>query len=102
MAKPARFFTKEFSFAPDMSQFIQENGVGGGLNNELHLVNSEKTIIRLLRDFKRARSPAWSSDGTTIAFAGTKENPENTDINTWQDIDALLSLGYLSYGRRWK
>ena len=83
------FSPRSFSFAPDMSQFIQEDGVGGGLNNELHLVNSEKKIIRLLQDFKRARSPAWSSDGTTIAFAGTKANPENTDLKTWQDIESL-------------
>lgn len=85
----ADFLPRSFSFAPDMSQFVQEDGVGGGLNNELHLVNSEKKIIRLLRDFKRARSPAWSSDGTTIAFAGTKTNVENTDLKTWQDIESL-------------
>jgi dipeptidyl aminopeptidase/acylaminoacyl peptidase len=84
------FLPRNFSFAPDMSQFIQENGVGDGLNNELYLINSDKKIIRLLRDFQRAGEPAWSSDGKTIAFAGTKENPENTNINTWQDIESLF------------
>jgi len=83
------FLASSFTFDPDMTQFIQENGIGG-TSNELYLVNSEKTITKLLPDFKRARSPAWSSDGKTIAFAGTKANSENTDLNTWDDIESLL------------
>jgi Tol biopolymer transport system component len=84
------FLARNFSFSPDMSKLIQENGVGGGLNNELYLVDSQNGMTKLLLDFKRARSPAWSSDGKTIAFAGTKENPENTDTNTWPEIESLF------------
>jgi len=84
------FIAKSFSFSPDMSQLVQENGSGGGLSEKLLLVSSDKTIKELLPEFQRARSPAWSSDGKTIAFAGTKENPINTDTNTWQDIESLF------------
>ncbi|MBI5825425.1 MAG: PD40 domain-containing protein [Chloroflexi bacterium] len=84
-----KFLATSFSFDPDMTQFIQENGIGG-TSNELYLVNSEKIITKLLPDFKRARSPAWSPDGKTIAFAGTKANSENTTLNTWNDIGSLL------------
>ena len=84
------FLVRNFSFSPDMSRFIQERGIGDGLNNELYLVSPEKIMRKLLLDFKRARSPAWSSDGKTIAFAGTKENPENTDTNTWPEIESLF------------
>ncbi len=84
------FLPRSFSFSPDMSQFIQENGKGDGLNNELYLVDSNKTIKKILSDFQRATSPAWSRDGTTIAFAGTKEYPDNTDITTWDDIEWRL------------
>ena len=84
------FSARNFSFSPDMSHFVQERGKGDGLSNELYLVSPDKKMKKLLSDFKRAASPAWSSDGKTIAFAGTKENPENTDINTWQDIESLL------------
>jgi len=84
-----KFLATSFSFDPDMTQLIQENGIGG-TSNELYLVNSEKIITKLLPDFKRARSPAWSSDGKTIAFAGTKENSDNTDITTWFMISSGL------------
>ena len=84
-----KFLATSFSFDPDMSQFIQENGIGG-TSNELYLVNSEKIITKLLPDFKRARSPAWSSNGETVAFAGTKENSDNTNTTTWNDIESLL------------
>ncbi len=83
------FSARNFSFSPDMSKLIQENGVGGGLNNELYLVDFENAVTKLLPEFKRARSPAWSYDGKTIAFAGTKENQQNTNVATWQDIESL-------------
>lgn len=85
-----KFLARTFSFSPDMSQIIQENGKGDGLNNELYLINPKKVMKKLLLDFKRAGSPAWSTDGKTIAFAGTKESPENTDTNTWPEIESLF------------
>ena len=81
------FIAGSFSFSPDMSQFVQENSNGGGLSDKLLLVSSDKTIKELLPDFQRARSPAWSSDGATIAFAGTKENKE---LTSEQDIETLF------------
>ena len=84
------FIANSFSFSPDMSQLVQENGIGGGLGEKLLLVSSDRIMKELLRDFQRARAPAWSSDGKTIAFAGTKENPEDKEIASWQNIESLF------------
>ena len=84
------FTAQSFSFSPDMSQIIQENGNGGGLSEELLLVSSDGTMNELLPDFQRARSPAWTSDGKTIAFAGTQNNPNYSEITTLQDIESLF------------
>lgn len=81
---------RNFSFAPDMSQLIQEDGSGGGLSEKLLLVSSDKSIHEFLPSFERARSPAWSSDGKTIVFAGTKEQPESIDTSRLQGIEDLF------------
>lgn len=81
---------KNFSFSPDMSQLIQEDGSGGGLSEKLLLVSPDKSIHEFLHDFQRARSPAWSPDGETIVFAGTKKQPENIETSTLQGINDLF------------
>jgi Tol biopolymer transport system component len=81
---------QSFTFSPDMSQFVQENRIGGGLSDKLLLVSTDKSVKELLPDFQRARSPAWSADGKTIAFAGTKESPVNKELTSEQDIERLF------------
>ncbi len=81
---------KDFSFSPDMSQLIQEDGSGGGLSEKLLWVSSDKSVREFLPGFQRARSPAWSSDGKTIVFAGTKEKPENIETSNQQGIEDLF------------
>lgn len=85
-----RFDARSFSFSPDMTQLIQENGSGGGLSEKLLLVSSDKTMKELLPDFQRARSPAWSSNGEMIIFAGTRNNAEDFSITTSKDIESLF------------
>jgi hypothetical protein len=50
------FIAKDFSFSPDMSQLVQENGNGDGLSEKLLLVSSDKTI-KELPDFRERDLP---------------------------------------------
>ena len=84
------FIAKSFSFSPDMSKLVQENGDNGGLGEKLLLVSSDNTLRELLPGFQRARSPAWSPNGKVIAFAGTKDRKENEGTNSWQDTESLF------------
>jgi hypothetical protein len=73
---PIPFWATAFSFAPDMSQWLQEK-TGDGLFNELHYVVPNEPPVRLLEDsFARAGHPAWLPDGRII-FAGTPQLPES-------------------------
>ena len=80
-----------YAFAPDMSQLIQEERVGAGLNNELYRVNRNGEMTRLFPDYQRARSPSWSPDGELIAFSATETYPKRTnDPKIWGQIEDLL------------
>ncbi|MCI0647579.1 MAG: hypothetical protein L0332_20665 [Chloroflexi bacterium] len=72
---PESFAADDFSFAPDMSGFLQES-TGDGIFNELYQVNEAGELNQLFPDYYRAGVPAWSPVGNTIAFAATKEGPE--------------------------
>lgn len=73
---PTPFIATAFSFAPDMSQWLQEE-TGDGLSNRLHYVVPNESPVRILEDgFARAGHPAWLRDGRII-FAGTPQLPES-------------------------
>lgn len=74
-AFPEHFQAGEFSFAPDMSAFIQEE-MGGAIDDALYQVRSSDQAVQLFPNFQRTASPAWSADGQTIAFFGTHIGPE--------------------------
>lgn len=61
-----------FSFSPDSSRIVY--GAGGTFSGSMYLIQGVEPIRRLVPDFYRATSPTWSSDGSTIAFAGVKTN----------------------------
>lgn len=71
---PKRFYATDFTFSPDMTQWIQEE-TGDGINNKLYHVNMKGELRKLVPDFYRAGSPSWAADGKTVAFAATKEAP---------------------------
>lgn len=80
-----------YAFAPDMSQLIQEESVGDGLNNELYRVDQNGEMTQLFPDYQRVSSPSWSPDGELIAFSGTETYPKRTDDpKTWRQIEDLL------------
>jgi Tol biopolymer transport system component len=81
----------EFAFAPDMSLIMQEESEGSGLNNKLYWVNTDGSMELALRNFERARSPTWSSDGRLIAFVGTADYSDQTDgLLNWSQIESRL------------
>ncbi len=86
------FITAQYTFAPDMSELIQENAVGPGLNNELYRVDQNGHMEQLLPHFQRARAPSWSPDGKTIAFAGTEKylDGNSNALTNRRDIEDLL------------
>jgi hypothetical protein len=86
-----RFLVRDYTFSPDMSEIIQEDAIGAGLNDELYRVNSDGQYKRILSHFERARGPGWSPDGEIIAFSGTEAYPERTNNPmTWAQIESNL------------
>ncbi len=71
-AHERKFPVTGFSFSPDLSSIVY--GAGGTFSGSMYLIQGDEPIRRLAPDFYRATSPAWSPDGSTIAFAGVKTN----------------------------
>jgi len=71
---PDSFLTGEFSFAPDMSELIQERP---RLNSRLYRVDQDGKMVRLFPHFWRVGSPSWSPDGSLITFTGTETGPSD-------------------------
>lgn len=65
---PPSFNATDLAFSPDTSQGLQQ-GDGSGLSNTLYLIDEEMQIIPLFERAGRAGIPAWSSDGSEVAFA---------------------------------
>jgi Tol biopolymer transport system component len=86
-------YSEQFSagfaaFAPDMSIFIQEQQ-RGSMHDELYRVDHGGRMERFFATYQRVRSPSWSPDGHTIAFAGTETIPDpRTNLFT-----ALVGIG---------
>ncbi len=71
---PDNWFPSQYAFSPNMSEWIQEQTLGSGIN-DLYRVKQEGPMERILPDFARASSPAWSNDGRQIAFFGNEAYP---------------------------
>ena len=64
------FSVSQFTHSPDMTEFVYS--FGGFFSGGMILVQDIERIYRLVPDFYLARSPTWSPDGSTIAFAGVQ------------------------------
>ena len=75
-----------FNPSPDRAKFLYS--VGGSFSGKMYLVDDFNRIESLVPDFYLAKSPTWSSDGSTIAFAGVKTNaaPPPTRIVSFAQI----------------
>jgi len=56
---PREFFPANYTFAPQMSELIQENAVGPKLSNQLYHVEQNGQMERILSNFQRAQAPTW-------------------------------------------
>ncbi len=79
-----------------MSEIIQENAVGSGLNNELYRFQLGREGKQIFSHFQRAAKPSWSSDGKSIIFAGTESTPYDSPT-TSRDIENLLFYPWTIY-----
>jgi len=95
---PPPFLIGEFTFAPDMSQWLQEERNGDGLSNELYWVKKGENPIHILTNFKRASAPAWSQNSNLIALIGTEIHPNQpAGPQTLSDVENLASYPWDLY-----
>ena len=88
---PPPFRASSYTFLPNMSQLIQENARGPGLNNELYRVGQDGKLIQLFPNYQRVAEPSWSPNGQVMAFIGTEVYPKQTsDPKTWEQTEDLL------------
>jgi WD40-like Beta Propeller Repeat len=87
---PEPFTAGPYTFAPAMTELIQEQPVGSGLNNKIYRVSRNGQMQQLFPNYQRVATPSWSPDGGKIAFLGTEIYPENksgTPLTTSQIQD---------------
>jgi WD40 repeat protein len=64
-----------FSYSPDMTELIQEDGTGMLLNTKLYYIDSSNRATQIVPDLIRADAPDWSPHKREIAFWGTETLP---------------------------
>jgi Tol biopolymer transport system component len=84
------FHAGSYAYAPDMSELIQHETVGTGLNDQMYRVTQDGQIQRLFPDWQRVAFPGWSSDGRTIAFMGTEAYPQKEPTSAGEIADLLF------------
>ena len=88
-----------YAFSPDMTELMQEYPVGSYLSNQLYYIKLGEKPQRIVPDFLRAMTPAWSPHNREIAFWGTASYHGDNDPElkyTW-DIIGLASYPWDLY-----
>ena len=88
-----------YSYSPDMSEWVQEYPIGRFLSNQLFYIKLGEKPQRIVPDFLRAMTPAWSPHNREIAFWGTASYHGDNDPElkyTW-DIVGLASYPWDLY-----
>lgn len=93
---PAPFQAGRFSFSPDMTELIQHNAIGAGLNDELYRLGADGASEQLFAGWQRVAVPRWSPDGRFIAFFGTQDS-RTGEPGTFSEIEALARLPWNLY-----
>lgn len=88
---PWDFHTTDYALSPDLLNMFQST-----LEEKLYQVNAEENLIPILADFARISSPAWSPDGSTVAFAGTEVMPESP-VNIYSALPVNEALPWDLY-----
>jgi Tol biopolymer transport system component len=73
---PDYFPAGRYSFSPDRAKYVQEEYHGSNIDRLYTIKLGDSQMQQLLSEYKRTRSPSWSPDGRTIAFAGNITVPE--------------------------
>ena len=68
---PNDFHAKDYTFSPDMKRWIQST-----LGYEFYEYQADGSFSRILQEYVRVTSPAWSESGDTIAFAGIRNDSD--------------------------
>jgi Tol biopolymer transport system component len=80
----------QFSFAPDMSELIQEDMTGRFLSNMLFYRKGD-TSTQIISNFTRAMYPDWSPHKREISFWGTESYPGGSPHN-FTTLPEILGL----------
>jgi dipeptidyl aminopeptidase/acylaminoacyl peptidase len=93
------FIVSQYTFAPDMSELIQTDASGVGMDETIYRVSQNGDMEQLFPDYQRVRAPSWSPDGRTIAFAGTETYPggNSEDFKRFSQIEGLLDYPWDVY-----
>jgi Tol biopolymer transport system component len=76
-------------------EFLQENAVGHPMSNELYEISlTNKSTIRLVPNFLRARLPSWSPQIKKIAFWGTEKFPGKDPEGPYSFDDIARLVNY--------
>lgn len=73
---PDYFPAGRYSFSPDKARYVQEEYHWNDIYRLYQITVGDSRMQQLLSEYKRTRSPSWSPDGRTIAFAGNISVPE--------------------------
>lgn len=81
-----------FSYSPDMTELIQEDGTGMLLSTKLYYIDLSNRATQIVMDFIRADGPAWSPHKREIAFWGTESLPDDMQPTQIQDDFDLIDI----------
>ncbi|MEW6118437.1 MAG: hypothetical protein AB1553_16315 [Nitrospirota bacterium] len=88
-----------YAHSPDMTEWVQEYPIGMYLNNQLFYIKLGEKPQRIVPDFLRAMTPAWSPHNREVAFWGTANYHGDNDpeINYTWDLVGIASYPWDLY-----